>query len=148
MECKRIQSVEMLKRRVKKAADQLEEQLRAHGNAALRGFIAVDISKPLLKPEGVLRGKNMEEVGHLLKSRLFEFYTQNVQELASPAHERIVVAFIFAGAIGVFPDNGFGCSFGGLCVGLNKTYGKNLRVGYHFRDAINAKTDKGHPSSQ
>jgi hypothetical protein len=137
MECKRIQSVERLEERVDKASDQLHQQLRTRGNAALRGFIAVDISKPLIKPEGALRGKDMEEVGQSLKNCLYEFYVQNMRHLISPTHERIVVVFLFAGAVGVFPDNGFGCLFGGLCVGLNKEYGKNCRIGYHFRDAIN-----------
>lgn len=104
MECKRIQSVERLEERIDKATHQLKQQLRSPGNAALRGFIAVDISKPLLKPEGILRGRDMKEVGQLLKKRLYDFYVKNMRHLASPMHERTVAVFVFSGATGAFPD--------------------------------------------
>jgi hypothetical protein len=141
LECKRIQSATRLRERLDKASEQLKRQLRAPRNVALRGFIAIDISKPLLRPDGILRANDMKSAGDLLSQRLYEFYERNLKDLISPDHQRIITVFLFGGAAAVFADNGFASLFGGPGVALanHKHYGKNRRVAHRFRDAINKR---------
>jgi len=137
MECKRIQSISKLKSRIDKASEQLIRQLRAPQNTAMRGFVAVDISKVFMTSYGVLRGGDWKALGNAFSRRLREFAQENMKDLASPSHERIIVVYLFAGSIGLLPDGGFFSLFGGLVVALHENFGCNRRLSLRFRDAVN-----------
>ena len=134
LECKRVQTMSALPRRMKKAASQLRGRLGRAKYQGNRGVIAVDVSKIFTNSDLPLRGTDWDDTAARFQKALREFVVDNPPTLMVPRETRIFAVLFFAGKVGVFDDAGFVSLFGSAVfpLHLESRFNEKLALRFHY----------------